>query len=258
MDDLILSGMAQDSDERRIRALETSNEELREFVSTIAHDLQESVRKVQVFTGRLADRLEGGLDEASKKDLERVRRGADRLANQIEGLLEYSRVSTRGKAFERVDLREVIAAVEEVLAEPIARTGARIEIASSCSLEADRDQMVQLFGHLIRNSLKFRKPEAPPLVKIKAFEQDPTVRIEVQDEGVGFDSRFSGQLFKVFARLHPSSQYEGVGTGLAICRRIVERHGGEITARGEPGSGSVFSVRLPRRRVEDVSTDSTG
>lgn len=246
--------MAEDPGTRRLRALERENAELREFVSIVSHDLFESVRKVQIFGERLSDRCAGALDEAGRKDLQRVVRSADRLSLQIDGLLEYSRVSSRGGRFVPIELASVLGEVLASLADPIARAGACVEWASSATFKADRAQIAQIFGHLIGNSLKFRKEGVSPLVKVLAFDEDPDVRIEVRDNGIGFDPRFAEQIFKVFTRLHPASQYEGVGVGLAICRRILERHGGEITARGEPGAGSVFSIRLPKSPVEDVST----
>jgi len=252
--------------------LERSNQDLQQFAYVASHDLQEPLRKIKVFSERLRKQHAEHLDELGHQCLERIQSAAVRMQSLIDGLLTLSRVATGGLKFEPVNLEQVARDVVADLEAQIERAGARVEIERLPTIQADPLQMRQLFQNLIGNALKFRRPDEPPLVRVSgrfvhrrgerpagSRPEDETVRILVEDNGIGFDNGDAERIFGVFQRLHPREAYEGTGMGLAICRRIVERHGGTITARGKPGVGSTFEVLLPvvppsGRRVEGGSS----
>ena len=243
--------------------LAASNRELQDFAYVASHDLQEPLRKVLAFGERLRTRSADVLDERGLDYLGRMEDAAGRMQKLVQDLLVLSRVTTRARPFEPVDLKEV---VDEVLSDLEARleeTGGTVEVGELPTLEADRSQMRQLLQNLIGNALKFHKEGRPPSVKVfgeplgglgegGASPADGGVyRLVVEDDGIGFDERYLDGIFAPFERLHGRGAYEGTGMGLAICRKVVERHGGEITARSSPGEGSAFVVTLPARQYED-------
>ena len=204
----------------------------------------------------LLSRSDENLDDQQRDYLGRIRSAVDRMRLMIDDLLSLSRISTRGKSFEHVDLNLVAAEVLSDLEERIKATGAKVEIKPLPSIEADPMQIHQLFQNLMGNALKFYRPEDPPRVKV--WSQSPSMsrskaspdgsqvlELFVEDNGIGFDESRVEQIFQPFQRLVGRSQFEGSGIGLAICRKIVERHGGEITASSTPGIGSTFRVVLP-------------
>jgi len=238
--------------------LERSNRELQDFAYVASHDLQEPLRKIIVFSERLCERCAEALPAEGRDYLERMRRAAQRMQTLINDLLTYSRVTTRARQFEPVDLRQVIREVLTDLEARIEQSGGSVEVGELPVLEADPTQMRQLFQNLLGNALKFRKPEIPPRVRVwserfegRRPERGPQAspeafcRIYVEDNGIGFDEKYLDRIFNVFQRLHGRGQYEGSGIGLAIARKIVQRHGGEITARSQPGRGATFLVTLP-------------
>jgi PAS domain S-box-containing protein len=230
--------------------LQRSNRELEQFASVAAHDLQEPLRKIEAFGDRLRAKCGDQLDEQGKDYLERMQGSAARMRRLINDLLAFSRVTTKAKPFEPVDLSEI---AQETLADlegSIQQTKGHVEIDELPSLEADPLQMHQLLQNLIGNALKFHKPDEPPVVKVTSRPvQEPGCsqlwEITVQDNGIGFEEQYLDRIFQVFQRLHGRQEYEGTGIGLAICHKIVERHGGSITARSQPGHGTTFIVRLP-------------
>jgi light-regulated signal transduction histidine kinase (bacteriophytochrome) len=168
-----------------------------------------------------------------------------RMQALINDLLAFSRVSTRAEIFNKVDMNSLIQDVISDLEDQIDRTQGRVEISALPVIEADPIQMHQLLQNLINNGLKFHQKDIPPFIQVSAKISGNTCQISVQDDGVGFDPQYLDRIFKPFQRLHSRQEYEGSGMGLAICRRIVERHSGEITAISAPGAGSTFIVILP-------------
>ncbi len=236
--------------------LEQSNRELQEFASVASHDLQEPLRKIQAFGDRLEARCAAALDEQGRDYLARMQSAARRMRTLIDDLLTFSRVQTTGQAFLPVDLNAIAHEVKSDLEARIQQTGGEVRIGVLPTVHADPTQMRQLLQNLIGNGLKFHRPDAVPLVQVHAQLGRPpggdaeVCQLTVEDNGIGFDDKYLGRLFQVFQRLHGRAEYEGTGMGLAICRRIVERHGGGITGHGIPGKGATFLVTLPVRPPE--------
>jgi PAS domain S-box-containing protein len=232
--------------EKYNRQLEALNKELQDFASVASHDLQEPLRKVQAFGNMLVAKCGVSLDEISKDYIKRMQKAAERMQNLLRSLLSYSRVSTKAEPLKETDLRK---SVEEALSNleiVIKEKNAPVEVGDLPAVRADRVQMTQLFQNLIGNALKFHRDGEAPHVKIHAKEVGNDYEIYVEDNGIGFDEKYLDKIFLPFQRLHGrSSDYEGVGMGLAICKKIVERHGGKITARSELGKGSTFIVTFP-------------
>jgi PAS domain S-box-containing protein len=246
------------------KKLEQSNQELESFAFVAAHDLKEPLRKVQMFGSLLLSNYAPCLDEQGRDFILRVKSASERMQRMLDGLLEYSRVTTQGQPLKQIDLSLLIESVLSDLEARLQETGGRVEVGELAQIEGDRMQIRQLFQNLIGNALKFHREGVPPVVKIfqglgvsdqglgisdqrtAIGEQERLVAISIQDNGIGFDMNQAGQLFQPFNRLVGKSDYEGSGMGLAICRKIVERHGGSISARSVPGEGSTFIVMLPR------------
>ena len=235
--------------------LQQSNRELQDFAYVASHDLQEPLRKVSSFSERLRTTYGDALGEQGLDYLRRMEGATVRMQGLIEDLLSLSRVTTRATPFERVDLGAVAAEVLSDLEARLEETGGTVEVGALPSIEADRAQMRQLLQNLIGNSLKFHKQGEPPRVKVygepggRASTNGgrPRFRLVVEDNGIGFDGEHLSRIFVPFERLHGRGAYEGTGMGLAICRKVVERHGGEITAQSAPGQGATFTVTLPVR-----------
>lgn len=236
--------------------LSQSNEELERFASVAAHDLQEPLRKIQAFGDRLAANASEHLDEKDQLYIERMRNAASRMRVLIDDLLQLSRVTSRAQPAEQVDLRNVVTEVADDLESQIDETGAVIEVGDLPVVVADPSQMHSLFQNLVSNALKFRKADQPPLVRISeirdtASPQNGMAHISVEDNGIGFDPEYGERVFKIFERLNGRTDYSGTGIGLALCKKIVSRHGGTITAEGKPGEGAVFTVSLPTHKSDN-------
>jgi two-component system sensor kinase FixL len=259
--------LTQDISERRraeaalktfATTLERRNRELQEFASVASHDLQEPLRKVQAFGDLLRTEYSATLDVEGRDYLKRIQNAASRMQTLINDLLLLARLGSDARPFVMVDLNWVAREVVADLEAQIGRTGARVELGDLPTIEADPLQMRQLLQNVIGNALKFCRPEKPPVVKIRnhliagaelrlagSTPGDPCCQISVEDNGIGFDEKYLDRIFAVFQRLHGRGEYEGTGIGLAICRRIVERHGGSITATSTPGQGTTFFITLP-------------
>jgi len=241
-------------------ALERSNRELQDFAYVASHDLQEPLRKVQAFGDRLAAKAAGTLGPQGLDYIARMRNAAQRMQTLINDLLSFSRVTTRARPFVSVDLDRVAREVASDLEVRIEQTGAELRLRDLPAIEADPLQMRQLLQNLIGNALKFSRPEVLPLVEVTA-ELQPSSNghqgerciLKVTDNGIGFDQKYLPRLFGIFQRLHSRASYEGNGVGLAICRKIAERHGGSITATSRPGEGTTFVVTLSAGRAEERS-----
>lgn len=236
--------------------LEASNRELQDFASVASHDLQEPLRKIQAFGDRLKTKYGDALGDGGRDYLGRMQNAAGRMQTLINDLLTFSRVTTKAQPFVAVALREVAEGVVSDLEARVELSGGRVELGEMLTLEADPLQMRQLLQNLIGNALKFHRPAEPPLVRVWCERVAPDgrgggapegefCRVHVADNGIGFDEKYLDRIFTVFQRLHGRQAYEGTGVGLAVCRRIAERHGGSITATSEPGRGSTFIVTLP-------------
>lgn len=232
--------------ERRAAELARSNGELEQFASIASHDLQEPLRKVRTFTHRLSESEGDRLTPRGLDYLIRANRGAERMQRLIEDLLKFSRVATHGRPFEDVDLGQIVSEVLDDLEAQIEETGANVQIGELPTVTADAFQMRQLLQNLISNAIKFRRPNVAPMVRIDADTQDDDVHLRVSDNGIGFEPRYADRIFRVFERLNGRGEYEGTGIGLALCRKIADRHGGTVFAESDPGAGSTFTVVLPQ------------
>jgi PAS domain S-box-containing protein len=235
--------------------LERSNRELETFASVASHDLQEPLRKIRAFGDRLASKYGARLEPEARDYLERMCSAAARMQALIENLLTFSRVTTKAQPFVAVDLGSVARDVLLDLESRIAQTGGRIEVGELPSLVADATQMHQLFQNLLVNALKFHRAGVSPVVRVRARTLPGGARFELEfkDSGIGFETQYAERIFGMFQRLHGRSEFEGTGIGLAICRKIVERHDGTIVARGVPGEGALLTVTLPYQQPEEIA-----
>jgi len=243
--------------------LERSNRELQDFAFVASHDLQEPLRKIQAFGDRLRTVQGPKFDEQGRDYLDRMSNAAERMHTLINDLLSYSRVTTKAQPFVPTDLNKVVDGVLNDLETRIEQSGGTVNINKLPTIDADAVQMRQLFQNLIANALKFAKSDLPPVVEVRGevFKGDAVstgrsmpeewVRISVADNGIGFDEKYLDRIFTPFQRLHGRNDYEGTGIGLAVCRKIVERHGGSLTAESKPGEGSTFIAVLPVMQKEN-------
>lgn len=216
------------------------------FACVASHDLQEPLQKIIAFGGLLKSCSAQSLDEKGRGFVDKLQLSAARMSRMIEDLLQFTRVTTAADLFDQVDLEMVIGEVLSDLDHKISQTRAKVEVGNLPSVYADRRQMHLLFLNLISNALKFHKSGGIPKVKIESVPAEPGyVKITVSDNGVGFDEEFAEKMFRPFERFHGRSEFDGNGIGLAICKKIVMRHGGEISARSPKKQGAVFTVLLP-------------
>jgi PAS domain S-box-containing protein len=233
--------------------LEWSNRELQDFAFVASHDLQEPLRKIQAFGDQLKTKYTESLGDDGSDYLERMQGAANRMQALIQALLNYSRITTKAEPISPVDLSRLAQEVVTDLEISIEKAGGRVEVENLPKLEADPNQMRQLFQNLISNALKFRREEKP-VIRIYGRQSPPwdtRYQIFVEDNGIGFDEKYLDRIFIPFQRLHGRGIYEGTGIGLAICRKIIERHGGTITAKSTPGKGSTFIVSLPIKQRKE-------
>ncbi|HRQ72182.1 MAG TPA: PAS domain S-box protein [Phycisphaerales bacterium] len=250
-----MNALLEERVQQRTEELQRMVEELAQFASIASHDLQEPLRKVLVFGDRLRQQYEGALGDRGRDYLSRMLNAADRMSSLLNDLLELTRVTSKGRPFERVDLGDVVRGVLTDLEVALQESGGSVEVGDLPVIDSDATQMRQLFQNLLSNALKFRCGERLPRVTIEAESPvqaggggGSVCRLVVRDNGIGFDPRYAGVIFEPFHRLHGRSEYEGSGMGLAICRKIVERHGGRIAAEGRAGEGASFVIELPLRQ----------
>lgn len=244
--------------------LDRSNQDLQQFAYVASHDLQEPLRMVKSYMELLARRYRGRFDADADEFIGFAVDGATRMQKLISGLLEYSRIGTHGKEMHSVDAEASLRGALENLRVAVEESNAKIAAGPMPRVSADPIQLTRLFQNLIANSIKFRS-SGQPEIRITAVEEppeegvQPAWRFSVSDNGIGFDTKFADRVFQIFQRLHTHAQYPGTGIGLAVCKRIVERHGGRIWAESEPGRGATFHFTLPAcRRESEVTQGLTG
>jgi PAS domain S-box-containing protein len=238
-------------EEERARLAERlvrSNQELEEFASVASHDLQEPLRKIRAFSDRLVSRHGERLGDAAV-DLVRIQDAAARMQVLIDDVLAYSRVDRRAVGFAPVDLAEIMAATTAEFQERLDAVGGSVRLGKLPVIEGDGGELRQLLENLLSNAIKFRRPDEP--LRIEVFEDDSLSNggesiLVFSDNGIGFEDLYAEKVFSIFKRLHGRSEYPGTGIGLAICRKIVGRHGGTIRATGTPGEGARFVIAMPR------------
>ncbi len=231
--------------------LERSNSELQDFASVASHDLQEPLRKIQSFADELKVSMGNKIDDDEKDTLDRIIAAGERMRTLINDLLAFSRVTSMAKPFAMVNLNLIVKEVMSDLEARMQQTNGLVEVGDLQTIDADPMQIYQLLQNLIGNGLKFHAPGVPPIIKISGENGGPNYRLSVTDNGIGFDEKYVDRIFTVFQRLHGRKEYEGTGIGLAICRKIAERHGGQIIARSSPGAGSTFTVTLPLKQSNE-------
>ena len=233
--------------------LARSNAELDQFASIASHDLQEPLRKVRTFTERVSDTEAENLSERGQDYLRRANASAARMQVLIEDLLRFSRVTTHARAFSPVDLAAVTADVLDDLSEQVGHAEARVQVGALPTIRADAPQMRQLLQNLISNALKFRRDGVALVVRVDGELRGDWLTLTVADNGIGFEPQYAQRIFRVFERLHGRGTYPGTGIGLALCRKIAERHGGTVVATGVPGEGATFTVTMQTERSEAVN-----
>jgi light-regulated signal transduction histidine kinase (bacteriophytochrome) len=235
---------AEQAQDAALSDLHRSNQDLEQFAYVASHDLQEPLRMVASYTQLLAQKYGGQLDDKAQSYINYAVDGATRMQGLINDLLTYSRVNTRGQALEPTDLHAVLGEALRNLTAAIEENQAIITNDDLPTVRADATQLQQVFQNLISNAIKFRG-EASPHIHVSAREEGGEWLFSVKDNGIGIDAKHAERLFVIFQRLHTRQEYPGTGIGLAVCKRIVERHGGRIWFESEPGKGSTFFFTLP-------------
>lgn len=234
-------------------SLDKMNKELQAFAYISSHDLQEPLRKIQIFSSAIAEKEVENLSDSGKDYFKRIQGAADRMQTLINDLLAYSRASVDAKKFEYLDLNNVMVDVKSDLKEEIEQKNAIIEAADLCNCTIIHFQMRQLLYNLISNSLKFASADKIPHIKISSEiidnedASEKICHIKIEDNGIGFDQKYSEKIFELFQSLHPREKYDGTGIGLSIVKKIVENHNGKITATSETGKGARFDIYLPEK-----------
>ena len=224
--------------------LQRSNAELEQFAYVASHDLQEPLRMVTSYLQLLERRYKANLDQDASEFIAFAVDGAARMQTLIQDLLTYSRVGTRGASFEPTDCEAVLDRALNNLEVAIAESGAEISREPLPGLSADGSQLTQLLQNLIGNAIKFRG-DSPPRIRVQAQQRSADWLFSVQDNGIGIDPQYAERIFQVFQRLHGIGQYPGTGIGLAICKKIVERHQGTIWVESQAGAGATFFFTIP-------------
>lgn len=240
--------------------LKRSNRELEDFAFVASHDLQEPLRKIRAFGDRLLKTYSSELGDKGADYINRMHSASERMSVLINDILSFSRVTSRQKPFEKVDLNKLLEGVLDDLDYAIRDSDATIERDPMPEIDADASQLAQVFSNLIGNSIKFRLPDRPPAIRIQLATPEPAeiplgdtnrewIKLILSDNGIGFDPQYKDRVFNIFQRLHGQDEYKGTGIGLALCRKIVERHAGSISADSRPGEGAIFSIVLPTTQL---------
>jgi light-regulated signal transduction histidine kinase (bacteriophytochrome) len=238
----------RDDNRRALEELARSNRDLEQFAYVASHDLQEPLRMVAAYTQLLSERYQGKLDENADKYIRYAVDGALRMQTLVRDLLAFSRVGRDGNEPRLVDMNLAVKSAVTNLESTIAETQAKIEYSQLPSVMADLSQFSQLFQNLIGNAIKFRGKDAPRIT-ISAEKKDRQWQFAVADNGIGIDPEYAESIFVIFKRLHTREEYPGSGIGLAICKKVIEQHGGRIWMESQPGQGSTFRFTLPTRQA---------
>jgi PAS domain S-box-containing protein len=250
-----MTGIAQDITERHrmtealklnVEKLARSNEELERFAYVASHDLQEPLRMVASFTQLLAKRYSGRLDETADRYIHYAVDGAKRMQELIADLLAYSRVNSKELDLRQTGCEAVVLGAMRNLQVAIEESGACIDWDPLPELCVDQGQLTQVFQNLLANAIKFRRKEDCPRIHISAVDSGVEWLISVRDNGIGIDPRHAERVFQMFQRLHTRAEYPGTGIGLAVCKKVIERHGGKLWVESEPGAGSTFRFAIPK------------
>jgi PAS domain S-box-containing protein len=225
--------------------LARSNQELEQFAYVASHDLQEPLRMVANYTKLLGTRYRDKLDGDAREFIDFAVDGAIRMQHLIRDLLEFARVGTRGKEFKPTAMDAVVQAAVSNLSGAIDERHAQVIVEPMPTVPCDGAQLTQVFQNLMGNAIKFCRPDTVPIVKVFASHEDGAWRFAVQDNGIGIEPKYFDRIFQMFQRLHGRGEYEGTGIGLALCKKIVERHGGRVTVASEKGKGTTFSFTIP-------------
>jgi light-regulated signal transduction histidine kinase (bacteriophytochrome) len=248
MEEVTERKQAEKSLQEAVERLEQANKELKDFAYIASHDLREPLRKIVSFGRLLKESLTGKLKSDDLENLSFMVEGASRMTQMVEGLLNYSRISTMSHEFETLDLNELISDLKNIeLSVLLEDTKAELDIPERLPhVKADPVQMRQLLQNLIANGIKYKKNDNIPRITIRAeTAPDEMIRVEVTDNGIGIKPEYYNVLFTMFKRLHSRDEYEGTGIGLAVCKKIVELHGGQIGVESKFGEGSTFWFTLP-------------
>ena len=227
-----------------VQAHKQSNEDLQQFANIVSHDMQEPLRMVSSFVTLLSRRYGVQLDDSARQYIDFAVDGAKRMQDLLQGLLEFSRVQTQGEPFSDLDLNEAVGAAINNLTMLIEDSGAEITVDPLPTVKGDITQLMQVFQNLIANGIKFCK-DPPPIIHISAAQEEDRWSVVLSDKGIGIDPKNFERIFQIFQRLHARQEYEGTGVGLAICKRIMERHNGAISVQSEPGKGAAFTLQFP-------------
>jgi light-regulated signal transduction histidine kinase (bacteriophytochrome) len=236
--------MAEERMQQQTDELERSNRELQEFADVASHDLQEPLQMVSNHLQLLSRRYRGRLDQDADEFIDFALEGANRLKSLITDILAYSRVGKRDRRLAPVEMASIFARMMETYGPIVEDCRGSLTHDDLPAIQGDEEQMIQLLQNLIDNSIKFRSKE-PPRIHVGARQLSERLLFFVRDNGIGIDPQYTGRVFAIFQRLHSRDDYPGTGIGLAICRKIIERHGGHIWVDSEPGKGATFYFTLP-------------
>lgn len=232
------------------KELARSNQYLQDFAFVASHDLQEPLRMVASYTQLLQERYQGQLDEKADKFINYASDGARRMQGLIDGLLNFSRITTHGSEFTPVDVNQVVDRAIANLSMAVDKVGAAVSHDDLPVVTGDEGQLIQLIQNLVSNAIKFKGEDAPRVhISARKDEDDSKWIFSVQDNGIGIEEKYKEKIFVIFQRLHSRSAYPGTGIGLSICRRIVQRHSGEIWFESKEGQGTTFYFTIPFDRM---------
>lgn len=248
----IFAGVVRDISDMKVvqKELAQSNQDLEQFAYVASHDLQEPLRMVRSFSELLAKRYKGKFDKDADEFIEFILDGSKRMQTLVQDLLAYSRVGSRAKALVPTNSREVLDGVLSQLKLALEQAGAQITFDNLPMVLADDTQLGQVFQNLISNAIKFHSDQ-PPKIHVSAKQSEDQWIFSVQDNGIGIDPEYFDRVFVMFQRLHGKDEYPGTGIGLAVCKRIVDRHGGKIWIQSQIGKGSTFFFSLPVAEPKD-------
>jgi len=242
---------AEETLAQKVKELARSNQDLEQFAYVASHDLQEPLRMVAAYTQLLAEKYKGKLDEQADKYIHYAVDGATRMQTLVQDLLAFSRSGREGTEMSTTDCNIVVQQALLNLEAAVRDSGAQVKCSTLPTIHASGAQLRQVFQNLIGNAIKFRKPE-PPVVQITAQKEGNEWLISIADNGIGISSDYLNDIFVIFHRLHTRDEYPGNGIGLAICKRIIERHGGRIWVESEKGNGTTFKFNLPAEKQTET------